>query len=180
MKKDLPSTTFKNIYVKHKSGAGFTLVELLLYMGIFSILLVVLLQIFTSILSVHAESQATSSVNQDGSYIMARLSSDVRQASTVVIPTLGASSNSLHITGNAIDETYSVNGGNLLLTNNSTGTTDQLNSVNTTISINFTALGNSGPNSKVTVQIVLTTTSKIVRVGSNLQTQTFETTVGTR
>lgn len=172
----------KFIIQKSESEKGFTLVELLLYMGIFSILLVVLLQIFTSILSVHAESQATSSVNQDGSYIMARLSSDIRRASAVVIPTLGASSNSLHITGNAIDETYALNGGNLLLTDNSTSTTDQLNSVDTTANINFTTLGNGSivPNSKSTVRIVLTVTSKVVRVGSGLQTETFETTVGTR
>lgn len=162
------------------SQKGFTLVELLLYMGIFLILLVVLMQIFTSILSVHAESQATSTVSQDGGYIMTRLASDINHASTVTSPALGQTSNSLHIIGNALDETYILTGDKLLLTNNITNTTDQLNSINTGVQINFTTLGNSTVNSKVSVQMTLTVTSKTIRSGSGPQTETFRTTAGTR
>ncbi len=168
---------YKNFGVSKK---GFTMVELLLYMGIFSILLIVLMQIFTSILSTHAESRTTSSVDQDGSYILARLAYDVGRSQNIAEPALGTSGTTLHIVGAGIDEIYEKIGEDLFLKNNTTGTKDKLNSTYTGADVNFTTIGNNNPGSKVTVKIVLTLTSNIKRVGGINQTGTFETTVQTR
>ncbi len=168
---------------------GFTVVELLLYMGIFSILLVVLMQIFTSILSVHAESQATSQVEQDGSYILARLTNDIHKASTIATPTLGTTGQTIHITGSGIDETVSQNGTDLKLTNNTSSSSEFLNSANTNVTVSFQTLGNvlsSTPaptpaaTVKYSVQIQLTVTSKIIQPGGIQQSKTFQTTIQTR
>jgi len=67
-----------------KTQRGLTLVEMLLYMAVFSILLTVLLQIFFSALDVQLESKATSGVDQDGTYIMARLTYDIQRAQAVI------------------------------------------------------------------------------------------------
>lgn len=160
---------------------GFSLIELLIYMGIFSILLISLLQFFGSILSVKFESEATSSVTEDGRYILARLSYDMRKATTVVTPTLGAQGPILHISGNSTDYTYEISGDNLQITNNTTLTIDPLNSANTSVSsINFKQLGNTSPGSKKTIQIIVVVKSKTIRQGGNIQTETFQTTIGTR
>src|SRR5690242_20616871 len=100
---------------------GFTLIELLIYMGIFSILLLILTKMFTAIIDVHLESQATSSVSQDGNYIMTRLSSDIRKAKTVVLPAPGTQDTQLHIKASGFDETFQIitqNGNKNLVLNN--------------------------------------------------------------
>jgi type II secretory pathway pseudopilin PulG len=164
---------------------GFTIIELLLYMGIFSMLLLVLMQIFTSILSVHAESQATSQVDQDGTYILTRLSNDIHKASTVVEPTLGSTClptcpTTMRITGSGgFDETITQSGNDLTLN----GT--PLNSADTTVTVTFLTLGNvlspTPPGgAKNSVQIQLTVTSKTVQPGGKQQKKSFQTTIQTR
>src|SRR3989338_7347848 len=55
---------FNNI--KFGSQKGVSMVELVLYMAILSVLLTILTSVFVSALDVQSESQATSSVEQDG------------------------------------------------------------------------------------------------------------------
>ena len=157
---------------------GFTLIELLIYMGLLSIILVVLSQIFGSILDAHLESQASSSVHRDGRFILSKLTYDVHRANSIVLPaSLGASSTSLQLDISGIN-TYSLNNGNLELTN-SLGT-NNLNSGDTTVSnLNFTRIGNSAANAKNTVRITYTITSKIVRP-KGMETKDFQTTIGIR
>lgn len=167
---------------------GFTMVELLLYMGIFSILLIVLLQLFSGILATHTESQATSSVDQDGNFLLARLAYDIHNASSITSPVIGNSCT--WTTGSTTpcqlilsNGTYTAQSDNLTFTAN--GNTDQLNSIDTKItSITFSTYGNNSsscsPNCKPSIQISLTLQSKTVRQGGHLQTQSFQTTVATR
>lgn len=172
------------------SQKGFTMIELLLYMGIFSILLVVLMQLFTAILDVHLGSQATSSVDQDGNYILARLSYDIRNGSDITVsipPTIVSTCKwpdnptcQLQITGTPTN-TYTINSAGSILINS----TDPLNSVNTKITkITFTKLLNSVSaydlNPKPSVQIMLTIQSNTLRRGGVIQTKDFQTTIGVR
>ena len=161
---------------------GFTMVEHLIYMGIFSLLLVVLLQVFTSILDVHLEAQATSVITQDGNFILSRIAYDVRNAKRIESPVLGSSSTtSMRITGSSTDYTYLLSSGNLLLTNNTTHTSDPLNGDNVTVSsVSFTHLGNNLSGDQNTIRITIVLESKIIRSGGKIQTETFSTTVGTR
>lgn len=176
----------QTLYKKFYSTKGFTMIELLLYVGIFSILLVVLLQMFSGILATHTESQATSSVDQDGNFILARLAYDIHNASSITTPGIGSSCT--WTTGSATpcqlvlsSGTYTAQSDNLTFT--AGGNTDPINSVGTKItSITFSTYGNSSCSSpcKPSVQISLTLQSKTMRQGGNLQTQSFQTTVGTR
>jgi type II secretory pathway pseudopilin PulG len=163
-----------------KISRGFTLIELTLYMGIFSILLLVLTQLFTGILSVRAESMATSTLSQDEAYIMSRLTYDIHQASQITFPSLGISGSTLHLTGSTIDHTYSIQNGTLILTDNTTGTTAAVSGYNSTAAVAFVTIGNSDPGSKVSVSITLTLTSKTLRSTQQPRTRTVATTVQTR
>lgn len=164
-----------------KNEQGFTLIELLLYAGIFTILLTVLFGIFTSIIDVQLQSQATSSVSEDGSFLLARLAYDIQRSQTIVSPgALGSQTNSLQLTADGTTYTYSSTSGTLTLTNGTTNTTDAVTSNDTTISnIMFTRLGNNVPGGKDTIQIVFTLVSKST-TRSVAQTQTFQTGVGLR
>lgn len=158
---------------------GFTMIEMLLCMGIFSILLIVLLQIFTAILSVHAQSQTTSAIDQEGNYLLSRMSYDIHQASHVPGSTLGTASSTIDITDDAgLNMTYSLDGKNINLKNNTTSYTSPINGEDVTVTGNFTTLGSAS--NKLSVKISLILTSKVTRVGGLKSTRTFETTIQTR
>lgn len=163
---------------KAKKNAGFTLVELLLYMGLFSILLVITLQMFTSIFDVQLESEATSSVDADGKYILQRFTYDMNRASSITTPvTQGTSSATLTIVVNSQNLTYSLNSGNLNLQNASTGTTDRLNSSDTSVSnLSFIRFDGGG---KDVVQMSFTLSS-VTNRRSGKQVANYQTSAGLR
>jgi len=155
--------------------SGFTMIELILYMGLFSILLFVLLQIFASILSVHLESQATSSVDQEANLILSRLTYDIHRAKTVDKPSFST----LHLSRlGSMDETYQMDGTGKYLQIADSTSTEQLNSSDVTPTITYIILGNSGK--QQSVQINLTVTSNIKRTGGLTESQIYTTTVQTR
>lgn len=156
---------------------GFTLIELVIYMGILSILMSVLTGLFGAIIDVQLESESRSSVDQDGRYILSRLAHDMRSADAIVIPANPGDlpSDTLQITINSVDYIYSLDfGGNLQVENN-LGIT-LLNSFDTQVSdLTFTRIGTGGSND--TVRIDYTITSEIQRP-SGPESQSFQTTLG--
>lgn len=125
---------------------GFTLIELLMYIGLTSILIAVMSQVFLATLGVRLESQATTSVQQDGRYSMARLAYDIRRAKEITAPTLGASQSgmTLVINEDGADRTYvyGLNGSDLILTVGSDVT--GLNSDGSRVSgLSITRIGNT-------------------------------------
>ncbi len=162
---------------KKQSILGFTLLELVLYIGIFSILLMVFVQFFSSILDVGQESAAISSVNQDSQFILDRLSFDIHRAQSIASPgALGEITNSLQIVIDGINYTYYLGSGNLLLSNDSG--INMLNGFDTTVSnVTFRKIGNIG--GKDTIVIGLTLTSKVLRKGV-AEVKNFQTAIGLR
>lgn len=156
---------------------GFTLVELLLYMGILALLLLVQTQILTSVLSVQLESEANTSVSWDARFIMARLIYDINRAENIVTPaTPSAQTNSLTLTINGISNTYSLSGGNLLISNNLGP--DNLNSDATSISnLSFKRLGNTGGKNTVTFSLTITS---ITQREHGPESRTIQATAGLR
>ncbi len=156
---------------------GFTLVEMLLFLAIFSGLLVMLTSLFTTSLDVQKDSEATSNVQQDGPYMVSRLTYDISRATSITTPSsLGTQTSSLVIVIGGITNTYALTSGNLTITDNIG--TDQLNSYDTTISnLTFKRLGNSG--GKNSIQINFTVTSKVLRK-SGYDVKNFQTTAGLR
>lgn len=163
-----------------KNKKGFTLVELLLYMGIFSILLTVTLQMFGSVFELQLESQATSSVDVDGKFIINRFNYDISRASSITLPaTPGASGSALTITVNSQDLTYSLSNGRINLNNASTATTDQLNSSETSASnLSFTRLEGAAGNKDIIQMSFILTSEVTQRKGKEVRS--FQTTGGLR
>ena len=162
-----------------KSNKGFTLIELLIFMGIFSILMVVMLQLLTSIFDVQLESQSSSSVISDGNYIQNRLSYDIKNLTGISSPSIGSQSSSLSFSNGNTNYTYSLSNGNLIIYNSLLNSTDQLNSIDTTVSnLNFQRLSDTQGQYN-TVSMSFTVVSKVIRRGG-VNSQSFKTTIGTR
>jgi len=164
---------------KQKFQKGFTLIELVIYIGILSILLAAMTTLFSSIVDVQLDSTSTSSVNQDGRYLLSKLLYDVKSSSAIVTPaTPGTPTSTMQITINSINYTYSVNSNNnLQVVNASTGNTDVLNSYDTSVSgLTFTRIGTGG--SSDTVRVSYTLTSRNTERNNVKETKTFQTTLG--
>ena len=167
----------RNLNIK-KNNKGFTLVEFILYIGIFSIFLLITLEMFSSIFGIQLESEATSTVSSDGKFIIQRFTHDVNNASSISVPALyGTSSASLTLVVNGQNYNYSLDSGNLILENESTGTSDQLNSTESSVSeLSFIKLDGGGQD---TVQISFTLTSVVKRTGGE-EVREFQTSAGIR
>lgn len=156
---------------------GFTLVELLIYMGLLTILMTILTRIFTGINDVQLQNVATGAVEEDGRFLYTRLAYDIGRAASVVTPaTLGEQTNTLTIMIGSVANTYSINSTNIILANDQGAY--QLNSVGTQISnLSFRRLGNV--NGKDSIQVHYTLTSTTVQV-SGPDTKEIETTIALR
>ena len=157
--------------------SGFTLIELAIYLGILSILLLILSSFFNSALDTLMQSQTTSPTEQDSKFILNRLMYDITNADSLTTPiNPGNQGQTLQLVRNGVTYTYTQTGNNLTL-NDNVGT-DVLNSPQTTISnLSFKRIGYTAE--KPTVQIIFTITGvTIAKRGKD--TQNFETTVSLR
>lgn len=146
---------------------AFTMIELLIYMGMMSILLVLFTNIFLAVLDVQLESESTSLVQVDARTVLSRLMYDVHRAAAIITPAADGQTGSvltLNLGGSNI--TYSVSGGKLLLGS------DPLISYDTDIS-NFTVTRIGNPTGRDTVRISFTLTSLE-------ETRSYQTTVSLR
>lgn len=149
---------YENLSLPQK---GFTLIELIIYGGMLSILLTVFVTLFGSIVDAQLDSQATSSVQQDGQYILTKLSHDIMNAESISTPSsLGSSSNTLQISNDSTLYSYSLDeNNNLLIT--TVSESDQLNSFATEISdLQFVRRGNAGGKNSVTFSFTVTGTTQ--------------------
>lgn len=151
--------------MKKKAQLGFTLIELVLYFGLLSIFIVIMSQMFTAIMDVKLESASTSSVQQDATYLKARLSYDIRRAANILSPAVGqsASSLSLDIVENGTDKTYTYQlDGSVLTLSDGTNTDTLVSSESAVTQFLVTRVGNSGTitGARDTVDVQLTVTSR--------------------
>ncbi len=161
---------------------GFTLVELIIYMGLLSALLVILSQVFTSIISAKLDSESRASIDQDATYLISKLTYDISRATAISSPstfTACTSSCSLQISIGGVSNTYSINSGNLRIVNNLG--TNVLNGYNTSITaFNLTRIGNGvTPTNTDTIKINFTIQSDVIRSSGN-EVKNYEITVAPR
>ena len=84
-----------------------TVIELLVFMGILSVFLVILTQIFQQSLDVQLESSASSSVNLTGNFLLHRLEYDIRRASAITTPgAAGQTTSTLSLVIGGVTHTY--------------------------------------------------------------------------
>ena len=167
---------FPNSYSLH-TNKGFTLIELIIYMALTSILIVIFMDILSISFNTQLSSQSTSQVVQDGRYIYTRLIYDVNRADSVSVPAnLGDSSPILTLTINGNNFTYGINNGNLVLTTDAASYT--LNSFGTSVSnLSFQRIGNVG--GKHTIRIMYTISGR-TNISGRYDTKSFQTAAGLR
>lgn len=162
---------------------GFTLIELTIYGGLLGILLVILSEFFISIVSTQLKTSVDAALQYDSAYILARITYDIRRASAIQSPPVGASASALMMTiadgGTDVSYQYAVADGNLMLTIGSQ--TTQLNSSNSAVrNFSVTRIGNSAsiPSAKDTVDVRVTLET-VASVSGERQRQ-FSTAVSLR
>lgn len=153
---------------------SFTIIEFLLYIGILSILLLVFADLFISMARLRTETESTSNVQQDSSYLINKFIYDIHQASTVSIPAHPSDqSPTLNLVINGVDYSYSLQGGNLVLSDG-----NRLNGYDTTISnLQFTRLGQGDIHDVIKINF---TVNSLVKNQAGYETQSYETVVGLR
>jgi len=161
----------------NNSKKGFTLIELAVYLGILSILLLVLSSFFNTAMDTLLQSQATSPTEQDSKFILNRLMYDITNADNLTTPANpGDQGQTLQLVRSGITYTYTQTNNNLTITDNVGA--DVLNSPQASISgLLFKRIGYA--NETPTVQIKFTITS-IATAKTGKDSQTFQTTVSLR
>lgn len=160
-----------------KNPKGFTLIELLMATGILTVLIGIMTGIFGSIIDAQLDSVATSGVDQDGRFIVARMIYDMQQASVIVAPVVPGSGTSMALTIkiNSVDYTYSIDGNeNLQIV--SAADVNSLNSNTTRVhDLTFQRIGIG--NGTDTIQVKFNLTSRIQEAAGS-ETKSFQTTLG--
>ena len=168
----------------HTRQKGFLLIELIIYMGLLMILLAIMSDVFVATLNVKLESDTTSAVQQDGSYIMSRIAYDVRRSTGIITPALGQSGTtlSLDIVENGVHKTYQYVWANNALTLSDGLSTDSLHGNNSRVTqFSVTHVGNSATiaTAKDTISTALVVSS-VGQTSSGVHTLTFQSTIGER
>lgn len=166
-----------------ESQKGTSLIELVLYFSLLGIVLIIATDIMLKTSEFSLEAGGRNNLQDDGRFIISRLSYDIRRADTITIPTnIGDVSPTLTLTAGSQTITYSIVGSNLAL-QEETGPTFNIqnanvNSTNTNvISVSFTRLGNI--NGRHTIIISLGLENSQAQKGGPEQ-KTFETVVSQR
>lgn len=162
---------------QHAGRRGFTIVELIMYMGLLTILMAIMTRLFTAITDVQLSSEATGVVEEDSRYIYARLSYDLARADSIVTPTApGSTTSSLTIMIGSTANTYSVSGNSLILANGAGASS--LNGYGTVITnLTFTEIGPSSGKQSIQVKYTITST---IQSSSGPDTKNIETTITQR
>lgn len=161
--------------VLRTSQLGYTLIEVLVYGAIFSLFLLLTVQIFLTIRTMTANSFVMVNLQQNYARIFSDFNQTVRAASNVIFPTPGSSGASLSLNNGEI--VYQVNGGILQKVEGGTpiGLTDE------GISVSAITFENIGETTQIpTIRIQITVDSNYVLEGGRTVSEDFQTTVGLR
>ncbi len=165
-----------------QSQAGYTLIELLLYVAIVGVLLTATVGFFGLVADARVKNQTISEVNDQGTFAMDYLTQTIRNATSITAPALGASSSSLTLvvpTANLSPTIFNVLGATLQVQEGS-GTAVAL--TNSKIQVtNFTVKNLSRSGTSGIVQISFTL-NRVNTAGRNEYdyTQTFTTSAAIR
>lgn len=152
-KKKLISQRHIKILKRFKSGAGFTFIELILYISILTIILSALVPFAWNTIETGVKSAVQQEVNANARYISERIKYEIRNAKDITAVT----PNSISLSNFSPDTTtvIGLSSGNVQINKNGTGPVN-LNSVNTVIdSLTFTNYTSSDKKTK-NIQFVMT------------------------
>ncbi|HEY4478171.1 MAG TPA: prepilin-type N-terminal cleavage/methylation domain-containing protein [Candidatus Paceibacterota bacterium] len=158
--------------IKSQNKKGFTLLEMVFYVALFSVISLILVQAIITMVASFRETQITADINQTNQ-VLERVSREIRQA--ISISTITATNLKLNTTdssGNAATITFTLAGTNLELRQNDV-LIGNLNSTNLNITaLTFTQITTSNSSA---VKIEMTVTSN--RYGSVRTANFYDTLV---
>lgn len=143
-----------------KSGAGFTLIEIILYVGIITIVFSAIMPFALTVINNGSKSAVQQEVYSNARFISEKIKYEIRRASGITM----VSANSLSLTNFSPDSTtvIDLSGGKVRINKNNTGAIN-LNSDNTTVSdLTFTN-NTSADNKTKNISFTLTVASSGVR-----------------
>lgn len=157
-----------------KKTRGFTIVEMLIYMGILTTMMVILTRMLTGIIDMQLGSEAAGEIEEDSRYVFARLAYDIGRATNIVTPAAaGDQSSMLILSIDGVANTYALSGNSLVLANNH-GTHDLTGYGSEISNVMFTRLGD--PSGKNSIQVAFTIDS-LTQTVSGSDSKTLETTI---
>lgn len=154
---------------------GYTLIELLVYLGIFTIIIGVISTLVIQTLNYNLQSTADSALAQTTRNLFFDFSQTIRRSTNVSSPALGFSANRLELNNGQV--IYQLNAAQRLEKTES-GETALLTPTNIRVnSLNFEHLGNPGDRSTIRLTLSLEASSAAL---NPVQSQTLQTTVSLR
>ncbi|HSX07439.1 MAG TPA: type II secretion system protein [Candidatus Saccharimonadales bacterium] len=153
-KNSLPSKT--------AAQRGYTLLELLLYMAIISILLAATTAFLGVTVDARVKNQTVAEVNDQGVAVMDYIMQTIRNASSITAPAAAASSTSLTLvvpTGSLSPTVFSLSGTTLQVKEGAAAAVSLTNSKVQVTSLTFTNLTRSGTSGAVQVSFVMSRTN---------------------
>lgn len=158
--------------------SGFTIIELLIYMAIVSVLLVVMTQILTSVLDIRVESGSDTVVDENTTFIFTRLQYDIHRASGIITPAApGQSGSTMKLNIGGVTYTYALVGSQLQITSD-LGTDMLSDSASSVSTFTVTRIGDG--TSEDTLRINLSLSSVANTSGGVHQNRQLQTSVSIR
>ncbi|MCJ7740757.1 hypothetical protein MUP32_05615 [Candidatus Microgenomates bacterium] len=155
---------------------GYSIIEVIIYIGMLSVFITVLTGIFVSTIDAKLESESISDIEQDGRFIVAKLAYEINRAQNIETPALGITGNTLQITVDSLAESFALANGKLHITKSDN--TYDLNGHGTAISnLTFQRLGNINGKNSIKMTFIITSTTQRV---TGPETKTFQTTLAIR
>ncbi len=160
-----------------KVKTGFTLVELLVYMGLLASFLVSITWVVTALTETQLDAAATADVDMSAAQLFSRFEHDIGAAELVIAPTtLGTAGSELRLSIDAVEHHYFAQDGVLWLMVD--GEAEQLSPVRAMVSdFSVMRLGNVGGAPTVTLSFELRSS---IPENAGFETRVMQYTIGTR
>ncbi len=167
---------------RHTNQIGYTLIELLLYVGLISMLLSAVVAFFGVTADARIKNQTISEINDQGTYALDYMAQIVRNATSVSSPTIGATGTSLTVvvpTANLSPTLFSVTNGVLQIKEGATAAISLTSSKIKVDTLSVSNVSRSGTSGIVQISLTLSRTNSLNRNEYDYQ-RTFTTSVGMR
>ncbi len=162
--------------LSRKNLDGFTLIEIIVYFGLLSVILLIITNLFLSISESFLESKSKSSVVIEGNFVLERLAYDIRRADKIVSPgSPGDSGSILNLKIGADNYIYSLSGPEINLQAPASSAVPITGSLVTASNLKFTSIGSAEGKPTVLIDFTLSGSST-----EGPKTQNFNTVVGIR
>lgn len=144
--------------MKTSAGKGFTLVELLLYVGMLAMLLLVMSLFLSVIFQTHIKSQTIAEVEQQGVQVMQVITQVIRNADSINSPAIGVSAASLSVSTYAPANNptlFDLSGGTLRITQDAGQAVPLTNDRVAISSLSFQNLSRTGTPGIIRIQFIV-------------------------